>query len=80
MVSRDRHPNKEIEEAIQYAIGKGWKVEQNRGHGGRIKCPYDHRDGCMISFASTPRCSKNEKRRLLRYIDRCSHVGIKNEK
>jgi hypothetical protein len=70
-----RHPNKEIEAALQYAEGLGWTViESPRGHGwGMIRCPYG-RGGCQKSIWSTPKDPYGHARSIRQYVDRCSHA------
>jgi len=55
-MARSRHPNKEIEAALQYAESKGWRVVQTkRGHRwGAIYCPRRARGACHASVYSTP--------------------------
>lgn len=53
-----RHPNKDIQEAIRYAILKGWRVEKAgpRAHiWGRALCPENNRNGHIYNIHSTPR-------------------------
>lgn len=80
LVSSGRHPDKDIQEVIDYAKEKGWTDEKGRGHGGRIKCPYNHPDGCQMSYPSSPKNSGNQKKRIIRFIDSCPHKGIRHEK
>jgi hypothetical protein len=53
---RPRHPNKHIEESVQYAESRGWRVEISNGHDwGRLFCPEPSRDGHIVGVYSTPR-------------------------
>lgn len=48
MSSRKKHPNKEIELAIQYAENKGWQYKKTGGSAhawGRLLCPLHEREG-----------------------------------
>jgi hypothetical protein len=74
MVARSRHPHKEIENAVQYAEGKGWRFIKGKGHGwGRVLCPLNSREGCQISIWSTPRNAERHARSIIRAVDRCAH-------
>lgn len=58
MKNRNRHPNKEIEAAVQYAEEQQWtyKSPGNSAHAwGRLYCPLREREGCILSIWSTPR-------------------------
>lgn len=76
MASRKQHPNKEIEEAVQYAENNGWrykKVGKSAHAWGRMLCPAQTRDGCSISIWSTPRNPTNHARQIRRSVDACLH-------
>jgi hypothetical protein len=71
---RPRHPNKHIEESVQYAESRGWRVEISNGHDwGRLFCPEPSRDGHIVGVYSTPRSPENHARRIRRDIDKCNH-------
>jgi hypothetical protein len=72
MVRRPEHPNKEIEAAVQYAEGLGWRVKM-LGHWGRIFCPHANRDGCQFGVNGTPRNPEAHARQVIRAVDRCPH-------
>jgi hypothetical protein len=73
-MARKRHPDKEIEEAVAYAEGLGWRVIPISGHAwGRLYCAHADRDGCMISVWSTPRSAGNHARDIIRAVSRCPH-------
>ena len=73
-MARKRHSDKEIEEAVAYAEGLGWRVIPISGHAwGRLYCAQADRDGCMISVWSTPRSAGNHARDIVRAIGRCPH-------
>ena len=73
-MARSRHPAKEIEDAVAYAVGLGWRVIPVSGHAwGRLYCALADRDGCMISVWSTPRSAGNHARDIVRAIGRCPH-------
>jgi hypothetical protein len=74
-MARRRHPNKEIEAALQYAESEGWRVVQSRrGHNwGRMYCPFGARGGCQKSIHSTPRVPHDHAERLRQAVDACQH-------
>ena len=77
-MGRDRHPKKEVEEAIRYAEANGWRVEGGGSHAwGRIYCPYNDAECrcgefCITSSWSTPKNPGNHARQLKRVIDNCT--------
>ena len=71
-MARDRHPNKEVEAAIQYAESLGWKVRK-QGHWGRLYCPHADRDGCQLGVNGTPKNAGNHAKQIIRIVDRCHH-------
>lgn len=75
-MSRPRHPNKDIEEAIQYAEANGWRYQASgkSSHAwGRLLCPESSREGCQFSVWSTPRNTTNHARQIRRHVDNCLH-------
>jgi hypothetical protein len=76
MAHRPRHPDKDVEAAIQYALSRGWRVEKRKGHAwGRMFCPWADRNGCMISVYCTPKNAANHARQIRAGVDRCDHPG-----
>lgn len=86
---RRRHPDREIEMALQYAEAHGWRVETSSGHAhawGRMYCPGGNA-GCGLSnnrvttIAGTPRSAGDHARRLRHLVDRClgACVSLKKE-
>ncbi len=74
---RPRHPNKDIEKAIQYAESKGWhyKASGSSAHAwGRILCDQADRSGCSMSIWSTPRDPVRHAGQIRRNVDTCPHV------
>jgi hypothetical protein len=69
----DRHPKKEIREAIEFAEAHGGTVEKSRGgqskNWGTMKCP--NPDRCWFTINSTPRNPRREADRLKRNVMRC---------
>ncbi|CAN5605646.1 hypothetical protein BH23PLA1_BH23PLA1_42330 [soil metagenome] len=73
---RPRHPNKHIEEAIQYAEARGWicRKASPRAHAwGRLLCPGGERGACLFSVWSTPNDPQMVAANLVRRVDRCEH-------
>ncbi len=73
MADRPRHPNKEVEEAVEYAESLGWTVRM-LGHWGRLLCPHADRNGCQVGVFSTPKNCGNHARQIRRDVDRCPHT------
>lgn len=77
MARRKKHPNKEVEEVLQYAEDNGWRVETNRGHWGVMLCPTKDTpcgpcgEWCQTSISSTPQNAGSHARKLRKIIDRC---------
>ena len=71
----NRHPNKEIQAALNYAVANGWSVEKSkRGHNwGRILCDHSGRDGCLKFVYSTPRDPVRHARDIRYCVDHCPH-------
>lgn len=77
-MARPRHGKKEVEAALVYAEGRGWRVEMASGHAwGRLYCPYNDdecRCGefCIVSVWSTPKNPSNHAKQLCRVVDNCT--------
>lgn len=80
-MARKPHPNKEIEEALQYAEAHGWRVLKagKSGHAfAKMLCPSNDPNccggmHCMTSIWSTPKDPGNHARKLKRIVDGCIH-------
>ena len=71
-----KHPSKEIQSVIDYAVDKGWRVIETgkSGHAFcRLYCPEQSREGCQLSVWSTPRNEGNHAKQIIRRVDRCPH-------
>ena len=71
-----RHPKKPIQEAIKYAVVRGWRVEKaKKGHNwGFLLCPgYGEGGGCEIAVYSTPKVPEDLAERIRKRVDRCTH-------
>ena len=72
----NRHKNKHIRAAVDFAIAKGWRLEIAGGHAhawGYLFCPERSRDGHRISIYSTPRCPEYHAASIRRAVDACEH-------
>ena len=77
MPTLPRHPNKEIRQAIEYAVSLGWRIEKAgpRAHvWGRALCLEQSRAGHIFNIHSTPRNPTIHARKLRRYVDACEHT------
>ena len=82
MSKRNKHPNKEIEEAIQYAEQLGWEFRASgkSSHAwGRLLCPLHTREGHQLSIWSTPKNPNNFARQIRQRVDKCRHTDEKEE-
>jgi len=74
-MSRPRHPNKHIEQAVARAEALGWRVELSNGHTwGRLFCPMSTRAGCIVAVYSTPRVPENHASRIGKLVESCAHA------
>ncbi|OWY13045.1 hypothetical protein B6V72_09565 [Thioclava sp. F34-6] len=74
-MTRPRHQNKEIEQALQHAEDLGWRVEKASGSAkawGRMFCPNADRSGCRMSVHSTPRVPEHHAAKLVKAVNNCS--------
>jgi hypothetical protein len=82
---RGRHSKKEIEQAIQYAEEKGWRIEVGGSHAwGKMYCPKNDKDCrcgefCVTSINSTPRNSGNHAKLIRRVVDNCKNTQTENK-
>lgn len=70
VVHVDRHPKKEVQDAIEYAESNGWRFEAASGHAwarGYCRCG----ECRIISVWSTPASPGNHGRQIRRAVDRC---------
>ena len=73
-MARPRHPNKEIEAAVCYAVAQGWRWHKATAHAwGRLLCPHAARDGCKMSVNSTPKHPQGHADKIKKFVDRCPH-------
>jgi len=75
---RKKHPDKEVEKALQYAESAGWTIIEGGGHArGKLRCPFNSNDcrcgiHCTTSIWSTPQNPGNHARQIRRVVDNCS--------
>ena len=77
MRARKKHPNKEIEQAIKYAESKLWrylKTGKSAHAWGRLLCPLQNMEGCIMSVWSTPRDPTVHAKQIRRRVDACPHL------
>lgn len=77
MSSRPRHPDKDIEAAIQHLETLGWtyrNVGKSSHAWGRMLCPQHDSTGCQVSVWSTPKVPAMHARQLMGHGKRCAHV------
>jgi hypothetical protein len=70
------HPNKHIREAVDDAIAQGWRLVKSGpcAHAwGRLYCPAQIRDGCIITVCGTPRVPENHAAYIRRRVAACPH-------
>ncbi len=89
-MARKAHPNKDIEEALQYAESKGWRAEKSKGKNahawGQLYCPTkdepctSNGQWCIRGIWSTPRSAGNHAGDLKRKVDGCLKQKIKQVK
>ena len=76
MSARKKHSNMEIEAAIISAENLGWRYKRagNSAHAwGRLLCPLQTKEGCMMSIWSTPRNSEIHAKQINKRIKKCPH-------
>lgn len=84
-MTRDCHPDKDIEVALKYVETKGWHIELagSSSHAwGRAYCPYNSKDCrcgkfCIASIWTTPKSSTNHAKQIKRLADSCTAPSTK---
>lgn len=70
------HPSKEIDAAIDYAVGRGWRLIKAgpRAHiWGTLYCHQSDRQGCRFRVYCTPRNPQNHSKDIRRHVNACPH-------
>ena len=77
---RERHTDKDIEEALGAAEAFGWIVEVRHNHHvwGRMFCPHKH-PTCQVSIWSTPRDGHNHAEHLRQALKRCGRLLVQTQ-
>lgn len=78
----NRHPDKDIQEAIEVALAAGWKLVKRKGKGHAwciLLCPLSDRTGCRISVWTTPRNANNHANQITRKVAKCDCGNAENE-
>ncbi len=81
---RNTHPKQEVEEALQYAESKGWRVEAPRAHWGIMYCPQNDKDCrcgqfCITSISGTPRNAGTHAKQIRKVVDNCINTPDERE-
>ncbi len=74
----NKHPSKVIQEAIEYALQKDWRIVEagSSSHAFcRLFCCEQSREGCIISIWSTPKSKEAHARQIKRVVDNCPHYN-----
>ena len=72
--NRRRHPNKEIDAAVRFAIAKGWEVKPSSGHlWGKLFCPERSSLGHIEFVYGTPKGKENVAKTIIRSVSSCEH-------
>ena len=70
-----RHPKKDIQKAIEYALDNGFRLVEATGSGhlwGVLLCP-GGRGACRIRINCTPQNPGNHAKRIRGEVDQCIH-------
>lgn len=86
-MERSKHSKKEIENALRYAEGYGWRVEVSIGNGhcwGQLYCPFNDEECrcgtfCRVSVWSTPKNPGNHARKTRQVVDNCKPLQQESE-
>ena len=71
-LARLRHPNKEVEAAVEYAVSRGL-CRRMQGLLGRVYCAHADRHGCQMGVNGTTRSAGAHARQIIRAVERCPH-------
>lgn len=78
---RQKHPKKEIEQALIYAEEKGWRIDAGGSHAwGKMYCPFNDNECrcgefCITSIWSTPKSPVNHAKQIKRIINNCTSTN-----
>lgn len=77
-MDRAKHPHKEIEQALQYAESRGWKIVTGGSHAwGKMYCPANNAlcrcgEFCITCVWCSPKNPYNHASALRRIVSRCA--------
>jgi hypothetical protein len=77
-MARPKHPDKDVEAALQHAEDHKWRIEPARGHAwGRMYCPYNDQECrcgqfCISSVWSTPKNPGTHAKQIRQRVDNCT--------
>ena len=69
-----KHPSKEVQKAIEYAIASGWHIVDagKSAHCfAKLRCGIPEHREHMMSIWSTPRNPENMAKRIRELVDKC---------
>jgi hypothetical protein len=72
-MGRAKHPKKDVERAVAFAIEHGWSLELRSGRGhawGLLRCPTGED---YVYVWSTPRVPSNHAKQIQRAVIHCPH-------
>jgi len=75
-MTRKKHPDKDIEAAIQYAENMGWRFKESGASShawGKLLCPKHTREGHQLSIYGTPRNSFQYAQLIRQRVNKCNH-------
>jgi hypothetical protein len=75
-MARPRHPDKDIEAAVSFAIASGWHYVLSNGHAWcKLYCPNGQRShhGCILQVWFTPKNPHRFAQQIWRRVKKCPH-------
>ena len=80
-MSRAKHPNKDVEAAIQHAEDHDWTVKKG-GHWGFLYCPFNDAEcrcgtRCKAGIWGSPKNPGNHAKQLREVVDGCTALQAK---
>lgn len=75
-MARPKHPDWEIEDAIQYAESYGWRYRESgrSAHAWcKLRCPHHARDGCAIVVWGTSSNPGTHAKKIMSAVKNCPH-------